>query len=211
MIKIKPKEEINIEKKTQEPEVNKELIALFMECKDRFVYNPVFRSADFSKRRATDYKLNRDIKLPKPMSGDLEFDCEVRRREYLRQFRDYLTETDAKDKKMKNKKNKEDNIANEIDHKQDKICKNKVVNGGGKRIKRTVSRKNKNPRFLNKNEILALKSLKTRIKTGQIIVSQTDKSSRFSVMSRTQYLESGQIHTKNDKKIGHINRITIVS
>ena len=34
-----------------------------------------------------------------------------------------------------------------------------------------------------------------------MIISQTDKSARFAVLTRNQYLDSGRVHTKKDKKI----------
>ena len=66
-----------------------DMIDIFNECKGRFVYNPLSKSINFSDRKATDYKLNRNVKLPEPMARDMEFDCEVRRREYMKQFSIY--------------------------------------------------------------------------------------------------------------------------
>ena len=40
-----------------------------------------------------------------------------------------------------------------------------------------------------------------KIKEGSIVISQTDKSSRFAVLCKKQYLESGRVHTMKDKKI----------
>ena len=51
------------------------------------------------------------------------------------------------------------------------------------------------------NEVKAIQSLKKRIKNDEIIVSQTDKSSRFAVLTLKQYLESGNMHTEKDEKI----------
>ena len=59
---------------------------------------------------------------------------------------------------------------------------------------------NKDPLNLTRNEIKAMKTLKDRIKEGELIVSQTDKSSRFAVLSKQQYLESGKVHTSKDKE-----------
>ena len=62
---------------------------LFTDCKDRYVYNPVTDSIDFTPRRATDYKLNKNVRLPKPMSSGKELQCERRRMTYLKAFDEY--------------------------------------------------------------------------------------------------------------------------
>ena len=82
------------------------MIDIFNECKGRFVYNPLSKSINFSDRKATDYKLNRNVKLPEPMSSELEFDCEVRRREYMKQFSIYDQNKKRKKYMMFNKSSK---------------------------------------------------------------------------------------------------------
>ena len=47
---------------------------------------------------------------------------------------------------------------------------------------------------LTPGERRGLKSLKKRVNEGEIIVCQTDKSGRFCVLTRDQYLEAGQAH-----------------
>ena len=54
---------------------------------------------------------------------------------------------------------------------------------------------------LTKCERAGLKSLKKRVKAGELVVAQSDKSSRLCVMSRAQYIESGNTHTEKDEKI----------
>ena len=56
--------------------------AIFDKNRDRRVYNPVSKSVNFTRRRATDYKLNRNVILPKPIHSEGEFFCEFRRRKY---------------------------------------------------------------------------------------------------------------------------------
>ena len=46
-----------------------------------------------------------------------------------------------------------------------------------------------------------LKTLKKQIREGQIIVAETDKIKRFAILSPSQYLASGAIHTNNDMEI----------
>ena len=55
---------------------------------------------------------------------------------------------------------------------------------------------------LTKTEQMGLKSLRKRVRDGEIIVCQSDKSSRMCVLTRQQYIEPGTAHTKNDKEIG---------
>ena len=54
---------------------------------------------------------------------------------------------------------------------------------------------------LTNGEKRALRSLKKRVASGELIVCQTDKSGRFCVLPREQYLEAGRKHTKKDRKI----------
>ena len=50
------------------------------------------KTIDFTKRKPTDYKLNRNIILPRPLQPDLELQCELRRRNYIKAFEDYEAE-----------------------------------------------------------------------------------------------------------------------
>ena len=54
---------------------------------------------------------------------------------------------------------------------------------------------------LSKKELRGLKFLKARIKGGELIVGQTDKSSRFCVLTRDQYVKLGLKHTQQDEEI----------
>ena len=55
---------------------------------------------------------------------------------------------------------------------------------------------------LTRNEILGLKSLKKRVKEGEIVILPTDKTGLFAVMSRDTYLECGTSHTEKDSIVG---------
>ena len=46
-----------------------------------------------------------------------------------------------------------------------------------------------------------LKSLKKRISGGEIIITTTDTSSRMAVVTREQYIKSGEVHTSKDEKL----------
>ena len=54
---------------------------------------------------------------------------------------------------------------------------------------------------LSKDEAKGLKSLKKRIANGDLMVVDTDKSKRFSILSQSQYIESGNVHTSKDIEI----------
>ena len=54
---------------------------------------------------------------------------------------------------------------------------------------------------LSMGEKRGLKSLKKRVADGGLVVCQTDKSGRFCVLTREQYLQAGMVHIKNDKKV----------
>ena len=48
---------------------------------------------------------------------------------------------------------------------------------------------------LTKSQVKGMISLKTRIKNGEIVVVPTDKTGKFSVMSRASYEQAGLAHT----------------
>ena len=54
---------------------------------------------------------------------------------------------------------------------------------------------------LNAREKKGLRSLQKRVKSGELIVCQTDKSSRFCVMSRDDYIKAGEVHTNADREV----------
>ena len=54
---------------------------------------------------------------------------------------------------------------------------------------------------LSMREIKGLKSLKKRVKEGEIVILPTDKTGLFTVMSRDTYLACGLSHTKGDRQV----------
>ena len=97
------------------------------------------------------------------MSSGKELQCERRRMTYLKAFDEYENHlTTVKTGRKKGKKKK-------------KFAKEKQG---------IANKPSNDPINLPKCEIEALKSLKNKIKEGSLIISQTDKSSRFSVMSK---------------------------
>ena len=55
---------------------------------------------------------------------------------------------------------------------------------------------------LTKGEEEGLKSIRKRVKNGDIVVIPTDKSGNLAVMSRGTYLEAGMAHTRRDLEVG---------
>ena len=54
---------------------------------------------------------------------------------------------------------------------------------------------------LSKGAQRGIKSLKKRIREGELVVLETDKSNRFCVTTIDNYRSMGEVHTKNDRKI----------
>ena len=46
-----------------------------------------------------------------------------------------------------------------------------------------------------------LKNLQKKLEEGHLFVCQTDKSGRFALLTRQQYLDAGKKHTDKDKEI----------
>ena len=55
---------------------------------------------------------------------------------------------------------------------------------------------------LTKNQAQGLKSLKTRVKNGEVVIVPTDKSGNLAIMSRNSYMEAGMVHTAKDRLVG---------
>ena len=161
---------------------------IFQECRDRLIFDPLMNTVDFSQTKPTDYKLNRSVILPAPLENDKELECELRRSGFMKAFDEYQVE--HSDRRILSKGGKSGQM-----NKTKKKKVNSILDQGKKGVF------NKDPLNLTKNEIKAMKTLKDRIKEGELIVSQTDKSSRFAVLSKQQYLESGKVHTSKDKEI----------
>ena len=173
-----------------------ELYRLFLMNKHRQVYNPVDRVIDFSMRRPTDYKLNKHVKLPKAMGFDQELDCEIRRRNYLSVFQSYKQLADRGKKNAAGPGCMNENNIRKSDRRQNTAEEQKQ-----KHVKKKKKATIEKEKIINLSEAecRALKELKKKVATGQLIVTQTDKSSRFAVMTRKQYLDSGFTHTQKDK------------
>ena len=56
---------------------------------------------------------------------------------------------------------------------------------------------------LTKLELSGMRSLQKRVLSNEIMITETDKSGRFSILKSSQYYQAGQKHTKNDQVITH--------
>ena len=79
----------DLQTKTEEKELGETLSQLFNSCRERFVFDPIRKCIDFTTRRSTDYKLNKNVILPRPMDASKELQCELRRKGYLKAFDKY--------------------------------------------------------------------------------------------------------------------------
>ena len=54
---------------------------------------------------------------------------------------------------------------------------------------------------LTPEQLAGLKSLKKRVRDGTLIISDTDKSKKFALLTPEQYLAAGEVHTSKDLEI----------
>ena len=66
-------------------------------------------------------------------------------------------------------------------------------------VSREYVKNNKQGSTLTKDEKDGLKSLNKRVKDNEIVIVETDKSGKFSVMNQDTYLEAGDVHVKEDR------------
>ena len=55
---------------------------------------------------------------------------------------------------------------------------------------------------LTSSEFRGYQSLKKRVKNGEIVIVQTDKTGKLCIMSREAYEEAGMVHTNKDEEVG---------
>ena len=66
------------------------------------------------------------------------------------------------------------------------------------RMQGVESEENKHESNLSEQERAGLTSLQKRVASGELVVTETDKSKRFSILRAEQYYASGQKHVKDD-------------
>merc|ERR1712155_124734 len=127
------------------------------DAEERLIYNPVTKTVDFRKYRATDAPMNANLKLPRAQTQEYEVGLELRRSEWMKAAREHITEhCDAKGRQ-------EDNL--------------------------TPAQRR------------GVEKLQKRVREGEIVVMQTDKSGKLAVMPLEMYISAGEEHTKLDKEV----------
>ena len=111
-----------------------------------------------NRLRATDYKFNRTVSLPKPQQADIELKHEIRKSESIKAF--------------------------------EKIVSKPTGTKNTKRIKTPLACQSN----LTPDELKGLKSLQNRVARGELVICESDKSSKLCVLSRDQYIASGNKH-----------------
>ena len=154
--------EKEVERKTEEDKRIKEEKER-LGAQARMVYNKESKCLDMGNLRASDYKFNRNIHLPKSDDVQKESKHNIRREEMLRVFNQVLVEEKEKEYKKTGKKGE-----------------NKKEVGEGEN--------------LTKEEWLGLKSLRKKVKENLIVITETDKSKRFCVLTPEQYVKARTEH-----------------
>ena len=69
-------------------------------------------------------------------------------------------------------------------------------------IRKNCNKRGEQCSNLSNSELRGLKSLKKRVKNGEIVVVPTDKTGKLCVMAREAYEEAGSVHVGKDEKVG---------
>ena len=189
--------ELTSKEQREEQERLDEIYRIFKENSGRYIFNPTTKTVNFNRRNSSDYKLNKTISLPRSLNSEAEFECEMRRREFMESFIEYKNKNAQSRVKANDKdsdKESNDVVVSETSDKtviSEKKCKDTVK----------TSYKSGNVLNLTKDEREAMESIKKRIQNKEIMVTQTDKSGRFALLTHDQYIHSGNKHTSKDKKV----------
>ena len=164
-------------------DISKELMEAFKEARDSHIYDPLAEVITFAHRKPTDYKLNKRVILPKPLDSEKEFQCELRRLEYMKALDEYKQEMKERKNNMSNSKKRFSNFSiKRRHHGQDKgeilstgphkdkkeEEKMKKLHPAKQERKKRQDMKSKRPTNLSRSEADAIMSLKKKIKSGTI-------------------------------------------
>ena len=163
-----------------------------IEARAGMMYSKRDKILNLGKLRATNYKFNKHICLPKPETAYREAVHEVRKTEMLKIFRKTLSGKNRSEKK------KSQCPASEVSNMSPPQDGNSV-NQDFKR-KSNVSGVSVSSN-LTPSEQRGLKSLQERVRSNELVVTETDKSRRFCVLEKSQYELSGKKHTDKDIRI----------
>ena len=158
---------------------DEELKALWEEERKRIVFDPIINKINLNNRRPTDYKHNKRIILPRPATTDIEFECEKRRRYYLRTFSTFKKKEEKKETKTETKENKsKDGL------KYDNLTESEMK--GLKSLKKRVSNGEVVITTTDKSGRMAILTQEQYIKSGQC---HTDKDEKLD-WGRIQYIQN---------------------
>ena len=119
------------------------------------IYNYKDKTLNFANLKATDYKYNKRIFMPEPDSAEIETLHEVRRTE-MRKIFSRVSKPPVNSHQSNMSKS---NNTQSVNSKESKLESFESIESN-----------------LSKKEIFGLKSLRQRIKRGELIIGQTDKS-----------------------------------
>ena len=160
---------------------------LWEEQSGKMVFNYKSKTLDLGNLKATDYKHNKYLCMPDPESSDLENLHQFRRTECNRIFKRALKSVTPKTSS---------NLTPKVGSEQSN------VKAGSDRIDKKSSHTDRaltNPESnLSRDELLGLESLRKKIKSGQLLIADTDKSKRFCALTPEQYSKAGEVHTDKD-------------
>ena len=182
-------EVVNKPKAESNSDLDRDLEALSNEilAKAGMIYSKESKSLNLGKLKATDYKFNKFLHLPRPESTYREAVHEIRKTEMMKVFKKTLKSTHKSSDSNRVKANCSSN-----GQRQSMDIKNQC-GSSNESVKSNLS----------PAEQRGLKSLQSRVKKGEIVVTETDKSRRFCVLKKSQYTEAGQKHTSKDMKISY--------
>ena len=145
------------------------------------------KGEDMGKLKATDYKYNKFVYLPRPQKSTKEAKHEVRKVAMERIFKEVCKQEDERSTMGKTAGCKKAGSDGERKRGDKKIKKNKEK----KDEEKTNHRDFKNCSNLTPSETRGVESLKKRIQAGEIVVAEFEKSEKFCMLTPTQYAESG--------------------
>ena len=159
------------------------------------VYLKKEKRLDLSRLKATNYKFNKFVHLPRAQQATAEAKHEVRRVAMEKIFNESCNQLD-KEKRM-------DGTENRCDSRKKKKAVKVERKSTGSNLSSKNSKKKPNDSNLTDREMRGLEKLKKRVIAGELVVTETDKSRRFCVLSPQQYVDSGMKHTSGDIRIDH--------
>ena len=164
-----------------------------IEARAGMIYIKKDKMLNLGKLRATNYKFNKYVCLPKPETAHREAVHEIRKAEMLKIFKKTVGGKVCKDPGL-SKRNLSSTALNSGRPNRNLSANIKEkVNVSGAAVSPN----------LTPSEQRGLKSLQERVRNKELVVTETDKSRRFCILEKAQYELSGKKHTDKDVEISH--------